>query len=62
MGGLAVPALLWAGDHVGTRGRSHILPFLVAGGALLAASLAALALPETLGAPPPHTIQARPTL
>ena len=56
-----MPALLWAGDRVGARGHAHLLPFLAAGGAVLAAGLAALALPETLGATPPRTIQARTT-
>lgn len=60
MGGVAVPLVLWAGERAGGRSGAHFLPFMLAGGLLLAAGLAAPALPETLGATPPQTIQARP--
>ena len=59
LGGVAVPGLLWAGRAAGGRAHAHLLPLLVAGGLLLAGGAAASALPETLGATPPQTIQVR---
>jgi len=59
LGGVAAPFLLWAGRAAGGRAHAHQLPLLVAGGLLTAAGAAAIALPETLGAPMLLTIQVR---
>jgi len=59
LGGVAAPFLLWAGRAAGGRAHAHLLPLLVAGGLLTAAGAAAIALPETLGAPILLTIQVR---